>query len=556
MRFLMRGMVGLGLLALTAGLLVLAAGTLYTALEARRDAGDRPRFARERVFYVDVADVGLQTIRPVVSTFGEVRSGRTLVLRAATGGEIVYLAENFKEGGAVREGDILFQTDPATASANLGLAEAELEEARAELEDAETALALSRDDLRVSMNQLDLRQQALERQTSINARGVGTETALEAAKLAVSAAEQNVVAKRINLSRAKARVDQAKIHVARREITVSEARRGLSNTTVAAGFGGLLTEASAVLGGLVNANEVLGRLIDPRALEVAFRVSSREFQRIASAEGGLDSAKVDVTYGLDGTTVPARLDRVGAAVGEGRTGRQLFAKLGEEGTAFLRPGDFVSVRVEEPALQGVAVVPASAVSSTGELLVVGDGDRLEAENVRILRTQGDMVILDGGGLSGKTVVLDRAPQLAEGIRVQARRSGAPLFESEPMVTLSAAERDAIEAAVRANTRMPESARKRILARLAGGTVPKETAERLRAMAGLAGGQPDSGGASGNRTAAGQTVTLSDEDRQSLIAFVRSNTRMPEDRRQALLKALDSPEVPQEIVDRLRSRMGG
>ncbi len=556
MRFLMRGMAGLGLLALTAGLLVLAAGTLFSALEARRDAGDRPRMARERVFYVDVADVALQTIRPVIATFGEVRSGRTLVLRAASGGEIVNLSASFREGGVVREGDVLFQTDPATAAANLQLAEAGLAEAQAELEDAEVALALSRDDLDVSMSQLELRQQALERQASINARGVGTETALEAAKLAVSAAEQSVVAKRIGLSRARARVDQARIQVSRRGISVSVARRALSNTTVTAGFSGLLTDVSAVLGGLVNANEALGRLIDPTALEVAFRVSSREFQRIASAEGGLESARVEVTYGLDGAAVPARLDRVGAAVGEGRTGRELFAALGSEGIAFLRPGDFVSVRVEEPALDAVAVVPAGAVSSTGEILVLGEGDRLQAEEVRVLRTQGENVILDGRGISGRTVVLNRAPQLAEGIRVQARRSGAPLFESEPMVTFSVAEKDAIAAALRANTRMPEGVRNRMLARVEGGTVPKETAERLRAMAGLSGGGPESGEAGGERASAGRTVQLSDEERQSLIAFVRSNARMPEDRREALLKVLASPEVPQEIVDRLRSRMGG
>ena len=44
-----------------------------------------------------------------------------------------------------------------------------------------------------------------------------------------------------------------------------------------------------------------------------------------------------------------------------------------------RPGDFVALGVTEPAIDGVARLPASAVDATGTVLVVGEGERLRAE---------------------------------------------------------------------------------------------------------------------------------------------------------------------------------
>ena len=181
MRFLIRALVGLGLLAATSGLLIMAVSTLHSAFEAKRDSGNRPRMARERSFSANVAKVALQDIRPVIETFGEVRSGRTMELRAASGGAIVELSENFREGGVVDSGDLLFRTDPAAARARFRLAEAEVAEANAELRDAEIALGLAGNDLEAAETQLGLRLSALERQNALNERGVGTESALETA---------------------------------------------------------------------------------------------------------------------------------------------------------------------------------------------------------------------------------------------------------------------------------------------------------------------------------------------------------------------------------------
>ena len=561
MRFLVRALVGLGLLAATSGLLIMAVSTLHSAFEAKRDQGSRPRMARERSFSANVARVALQDIRPVIETFGEVRSGRTMELRAASSGAIVELSDNFREGGIVDAGELLIRTDPASARAQFQLAEAALAEANSEIRDAKIARGLAGDDLEAAETQLGVRIGALERQNALKDRGVGTESALETARLAATAAEQSVVGKRIGLSQANARIERARLGLARQEIALSEARRQLDDTRVVAEFAGVLTGTTDVLGELVNANENLGQLIDPTALEVVFRVSSREFERLVTAPGGLEAVGIEVLFGPAESGIETRIGRAGASVGEGQTGRELYAGLGEAAAAFMRPGDFVTVLIQEPELRNVAVIPATAASSTNEVLVLGDGNRLQPLTVAVLRKQRDSLVVDGEGLDGETIVLERVPQLGAGIRIQPRQPDAPEFEEVEVVELTAEEQRAMISTLQANTRMPKEVRDRILAQVQEGKIPAQTAERLRGMAARFSGNQEPGQVpepAASRGADGEqaTIAITDEERQVLVTFVERNTRIPDDRKANILRALAEPRVPRDLVDRLRSRIGG
>ena len=104
MRFLRRSLTGLFLLAATFGLMAYAGALVWGALETRWADDPQSRPARERVFAANVMTLEAETIRPVLTTFGEVRSRRTLELRVSAGGEVLWLSENFEEGGQVTAG--------------------------------------------------------------------------------------------------------------------------------------------------------------------------------------------------------------------------------------------------------------------------------------------------------------------------------------------------------------------------------------------------------------------------------------------------------------------
>lgn len=499
MRFLRRSLVGLFLFSLTAALLVSAGYMFYSAIQERMSREGFSRPARERSFAVNTTVVESQEIVPVLSAFGEIQARQTLQLRVPTGGRIVELSAAFEEGGAVSAGDVLLRVDPTNATSNLRVAQADFSEAEAELREAQAALILAEDDLEQAQEQLSLRTQALERQNNLLSRGVGTDSAVETAALSRATAQQSVLSKRQSLANARARVDQANTGVLRAQISQDNAERALDDTVLVADFDGILTDVSANLGAIVNANEQIGSLIDPSALEVAFRVSTEAYSRFAAGQEGLPSLPVRVSLDVEGFDVTAsgEVVRESAAVGEGQTGRQLFAALAN--TAGLRVGDFVTVALDEPALSEVAILPAAAVDANGAVLVVNGESRLEEKVTRVLRRQGDSVIVNAAELDGLEVVSERSPLLGTGIRVQ----------------------------------------------VTGG---QETA------AGAAGGnraQPGNGGAAGSDA----QVTLDEDRRAALVAFVEANTRMPQEARGRILEQLKGEKVPAELVTRLEQRMG-
>jgi len=126
MRFLRQSMIGLFLAAVTLGLLVWAVQMIGGAVQDRLADSPKAPPAGERIFSVNVvtAEVGAQT--PVLTSFGEIASRRTLELRAADTGRVIALADGFEDGGAVTVGDVLVRIDPADAQSEVQRAQSGL----------------------------------------------------------------------------------------------------------------------------------------------------------------------------------------------------------------------------------------------------------------------------------------------------------------------------------------------------------------------------------------------------------------------------------------------
>lgn len=483
MGFLQRVFVGLVLTAVTLAGVTVAVFLVTDAVITTMNAESRPRPAREIVRTVNVVPFTVGDASPVLQTYGEVLSHRTLEVRATASGIVETLAVEFRNGGQVRAGQVLAQIDPTTAEADLRVAEADLVEATADLRDAERNLDLSVEDLAVAEEQAALRQAALERQESLAERGVGSGAAVEEAALAAASARQAVVSKRQSLASAEARIDQAQTRLTREKIAVSEANRRLEETTIQARFSGTLSDVTLVEGRLINTNDILARLVDPAALEVGFRISTAQHARLLDAEGHLIGLPVEIQLDVTGLELVVKgvIDRESAVVEEGQTGRLIFARLDD--TASLKPGDFVTVKVAEPPLRDIASLPASALGSEGTVLIVGPEDRLQEVAVTLVRRQGDIVLVRGD-LVGQQVVAERTPLLGAGLKVRpVEPSQSGELPPPAMLSLDPERRARLVAFVEANNRMPSDVKSRLLGQLKQEEVPAQVIERLESRMG-------------------------------------------------------------------------
>ncbi len=606
-RFITRSLTGVFLMALTAGLLAFAGGLMLAAVEERagREGGGHP--AEERVLAVRTVVVEPGTIAPVLEAFGELRARRELEIRAPAAGRIVALSEAFEEGGRVEAGERLVAIDPSQARAALERARAEAAEAEADLRDAERGLPLARDELAAARAQAGIQARALERARSLAGRGVGTEAAIEGAEIAASSAGQSVLARRQAVAAAEARVDQARARIARAGIDLAEAERGLADTELRAAFDGVLADVSVIEGGLVGLNERLARLVDPARLEAVFRVSAAQYAQLTREGGALAGLPVEVSLGVSDAEVGARgvVSRESAGVGEGGTGRTLYARL--EAAPGLRPGDFVQVRVVEPPLEGVARLPASALGADGTVLALGRDDRLALAPVTLMRRQGDDVLVRAPDLAGRAVVAERSPLLGPGIKVrpvgpEAAAEPAPGPDRDGARTRAAPEGAGVPAAAQAGDEGPArpsadedasvetggsaggpveaaapgvadapvegGARAELRDRAATASddaAPAEPVTPVRADAPAAVFEPAAAGAAstavgsaeavgpgrgGAPAAAARTLALTDARRARLRAAVEADAALPSAGGARLLADLDRPLVPAATVGRI------
>ncbi|GIX15644.1 MAG: hypothetical protein KatS3mg118_3603 [Paracoccaceae bacterium] len=479
MRFFLRGLAGLMILAVTLGLLGLGAARIADALRQRAADAGRPRPVAERLVSVAVERIRRETVHPVITAFGRIEAPEALEIRAPLGGRILAIAPELRDGGRVAAGTLLVQIDPADARSARDRARAGLAEAEAELSEAQAALPLAREDLAAAITQRDLRAQALERQRALAGRRVSTEASLETAALALAQAEQAVVGRRQALAQAEARVARARIARERARLALDDAERALAETEIRAPFAGLVADVAALPGRRVAANEPLGRLIDPQRMEVAFRLATADFARLTDAAGRLRPLPVTVVL-APGVTAAGRLARVGATQDPDQAGRLVHATLDLGPDTLLRPGDFVTVAITEPPLTDVAILPATALGPDGDILIVGADDRLNALTLPVLLRRGDTVVLDGAP-EGARVVLHRRPDLGPGMRVR-----PVLPESGPdadLVRLTPERRAALIAAVAASPRITPQMRARILARLQAERVPGALVRRLESRRG-------------------------------------------------------------------------
>lgn len=485
MRFLLRALAGMSLVVLTCALLALAGMSLMRSIGEGEGEEQARGPGAERVFAVETAELTAREVAPVLTAYGWVESARRLEIRAAVAGRIVDLAPGFRAGGTVEAGERLYRLDPAEAETARALAVNDLDAAMAEEEEARAAVTLAQAEFAASLRQRDLRARALARTRDLRVRGIGTEADLETAELALAAADQALTSQRAALAASEARIASAAIAVARSRIARDEALRTIADLEAFAPFAAALSDVVAVPGARVSAGEKLGLLLDPAALDVAVTLSHAEFARLADAEGRLRPLDLVARLGsgADQVEIAGRLDRAAASTSEGETGRRVYATLSDADCQAIRPGDFVTLEITEPPLDRVAVVPATALGETEDLLLVGDDGRLEALPVRILRRQGDVVIVAQVPF-GRTYVTGRQPQLGPGIRVRPATPGpGDGMAPEAMIRLSPERRAGLIAAVRTSERIGAADRARIIATLAEDEVPRAIIDRLERRTG-------------------------------------------------------------------------
>ncbi|QNB00929.1 efflux RND transporter periplasmic adaptor subunit [Massilia sp. Se16.2.3] len=337
------------------------------AAQAGPGAGGQMPAPEVGVITTKFESVALQTELPA-----RAEPVRVAQVRARVNG--VVLKRLFTEGSEVKEGQSLFQIDPAPYQAQLAAAQADVGRAQATLTQA--AAQAERYKPLVEAN-------AISKQEYTNA---------------VAAQKQA----------------EAAVAAARAQVRIAQINSGYAS--VRAPISGRIGRALVTEGALVSAAEgtELAVIQQTNNMYLNITQSASEVQRLrkqAGANGGV-AKDVPVTVMLDdGTELPTRgkLLFSDVTVDPGTAQVTLRATVANPDNALL-PGQYVRVRIAQSQLPNGIVVPQQAVTRGGAqgdtLMVVGPDNKPAPRTVKIASGQGSNWIVTEGLKEGERVMVD------------------------------------------------------------------------------------------------------------------------------------------------------
>lgn len=318
---------------------------------------------------VTTAKVVTQDVPLYLDEIGTTAAYETVQVQAQVSGQIV--SREFKDGGDVKKGDLLFLIDPKPY---------------------EAALASARADLA-------LNEATLKRQQELKAKNV--------------TASQEFDTAQANARRAQAAVDAAQVNLDRCYIkSPIDGRAGLRNVDIGNVVGP---------GGSTPLLTIMG--MDP--IYTDFTVAEPDLPLVRRY---LNNPNLKVITDADDDNVEPRsgsLYFIDNAVQPGAGTIKLRGVTPNPDRA-LWPSQFVKVRLVLDVLKDAKLVPSTAVQigqNGPYLFVVKSDSTLELRQVKPGQAQGDLVVITDGVQVGEMVVTSGQLQLSPGMKVNARPEG-------------------------------------------------------------------------------------------------------------------------------------
>ncbi len=397
----------------------------------------------ERQTPVAFIEVHPQSFVPRVTSFGTVQPAHSWDAVAQVRGRVDHLHPNFMRGGVIRAGEDVvriaadeYELAVAQAEANILSAAAQIEELDANAKATEASLAIEQQALELSNLELARQQELAERGTVSNA-------VVETQKRSVLAQQASVQSLQNQLDLVPSQRSALEQSLAVSEASLNQARLDLERTRIQAPFDGRVAAADVDVSEFVSSGARLGTLDSLAAAEIEAQVAPRQMaqmSRLVSRQAGpepmglaaqpSDIFQARVRIAADGTTAewPATVDRITDGIDPQTRAIGVFVTVADPyGAAQFgtRPplikGMFVEVEIMGPAVDGIMVLPRSAIDQ-GRVMIVDPDRRLGFEAVDVLFTTDDLAIIAAENLaSGAQVIVSDPSPAIPGMALMPRR---------------------------------------------------------------------------------------------------------------------------------------
>ncbi len=318
---------------------------------------------------------------------GRVQAIKTVQITARVEGWLEQ--RDFKEGGFVKKGQLLFVIEQTSYKAAAEQSEADVEANEAQLKN---------DQLEYDRNN-----------TLAATKDVTQET----------------------LDSSKSTLDVSKANVKKSKAALATSKLNLSYTEIRSPIDGRISAATVDVGNLVNSSTgTLATIVSMDPIYVTFYISDRDLIEARKA-GVIKGAKTPLTPYLtlsDGSTYahPGKLDYLGVEVDQSTETIEVRAEFPNPENVLI-PGQFVNVTVKSDKKKSAVVVPQVSLQQDQSgyyVLVVGKDSKVARRNVQLGQQVANDWVVTKGLIKGEKVIVEGIQKVVPGTLVNAAEQKA------------------------------------------------------------------------------------------------------------------------------------
>ena len=367
-----------------------------------------------------------ENVQMIVESFGTVEPRESLKLVAQVRGTIVDISASFKEGTLIKKGARLIQIDPRTyrleverRKVQIKQSEAELKRLKQEVVNLNSRLKIARSDAGLAKNEYLRLKKLIDRKVIAQSQLDKSEQAYLASRERVQTLENQMALIGPQKEQLIAARDMA-------NVMYEQAKLDLERSSIDAPFDGWVLEKAVEVGQHVNVGQQLGSIYRYGKLDIEVRIPAKDFKWFPAGLGQDTPVLADVIFDNAGQeyTWSGHVARIKAMMDERTRTLPMVIEVdesandGPEATYFrLRPGMFVTIRIKGKEIDQAFVVPRHVVYPGNVVYTVKDY-QLKINEVNILRSYKDSVIINEGLSEGDLIIKTPLSAVKDGMRVR------------------------------------------------------------------------------------------------------------------------------------------
>src|SRR5512137_2361793 len=403
----------------------LACGLLFGGCDTSKSAPPPPAAP-------EVAVVTIRTERVVLTTDlpGRTSAYAMAEIRPQVGGLIQ--KRLFEEGAEIKEGQALYQIDPAPLQAAYDNAAANLATARKAADRARAALAVSRAGVVRQRAVLENARTNRKRFDDLVAEGAVSASQRDQAATDADVAEATLLSTEAQVESDREAVGAAEAAIKQAEAALETARINLGYARVTAPIGGRIGKSSVTVGALVKESQdtPLATIQQLHPIYVDVTQSSANLlrlrQNLASGQlkgNGPKQARVKLLL-EDGTPYPVEGTlKFSDVTVDPSTGSFILRTVFPNPKHLLLPGMYVRAIVHEGLVEQAILVPQQSVSRDPKgkpvALVVDSSEKVAQRTVSVDRAIGDKWLISDGLKPGDRLIVEGLQKARPGTSVKA-----------------------------------------------------------------------------------------------------------------------------------------